>query len=155
MEWITIIGLLTLGIGLIVVEVIFVPGTTIVGIAGLVCCGFGVYLSYEYFGTTIGSTVLVFTSLTAIAFLVYALKSRSWERFSLKDENTGHFNDDFKVTLSVGDEGRSISSIKPIGKALFEEKEVEVRSNGGYIQEDQPIKIIRVEPNKIIVEPIN
>lgn len=152
MDWITVIGLILFGLGLIIIEIIFVPGTTIVGIGGVLFCGFGVYLSYDYFGNTTGTIILVISSLAGIGMLVYALKSRAWERFSLKEENTGKFNDDFKVTLAVGDEGMTISPLKPIGKAIFNEKDLEVRSNGGYIEENKPIKIIRIEANRIIVE---
>ncbi|VXD17971.1 NfeD family protein [Marinoscillum sp. 108] len=155
MEWITVIGLILFGIGLLIIEVIFIPGTTIVGIAGFICSGFGVYLGYDYFGSATGTTILIVSSGFLLVVMIYAFKSRAWERFSLKDENTGRFNDDFKVTLSVGDQGQTISSLKPSGKALFNEKELEVRSNGGFINENQQIKIIRIEPNKIIVEPIN
>ncbi|MFH6984503.1 NfeD family protein [Marinoscillum luteum] len=155
MEWITVIGLILFGIGLLIIEVIFIPGTTIVGIAGFICSGFGVYLGYDYFDSTTGTTILIVSSSFLLVVMIYAFKSRAWERFSLKDENTGRFNDDFKVTLSVGDQGQTISSLKPSGKALFNEKELEVRSNGGFINENQQIKIIRIEPNKIIVEPIN
>jgi membrane-bound ClpP family serine protease len=155
MEWITVIGLILFGIGLLIIEVIFIPGTTIVGIAGFICSGFGVYLGYDYFGSATGTTILIVSSSFLLVVMIYAFKSRAWERFSLKDENTGRFNDDFKVTLSVGDQGQTISSLKPSGKALFNEKELEVRSNGGFINENQQIKIIRIEPNKIIVEPIN
>lgn len=155
MEWITVIGLILFGIGLLIIEVIFVPGTTFVGIGGFLCAGFGVFLGYDYFGNTTGTMVLVFSSLATGILMVYAFKSRAWEKLSLKDENTGKVNDDFKLVLSVGDEGLTISSLKPIGKAMFQDKEIEVRSNGGFVYENQRVKIIRIEPNKIIVEPIN
>ncbi len=122
MEWITVIGLILFGIGLLIIEVIFIPGTTIVGIAGFICSGFGVYLGYDYFGSATGTTILIVSSGFLLVVMIYAFKSRAWERFSLKDENTGRFNDDFKVTLSVGDQGQTISSLKPSGKALFNEK---------------------------------
>lgn len=154
MEWLTVIGFIVLGLGLIIVEIIFVPGTTIVGIGGLLCAGYGVYLSYDYFGNTTGGWVLGFTGLTALIMLVYALKSNAWDRFSLKDSNKGRVNDDYSYKLSIGDEGEAISSIKPIGKALIADKEVEVRSLGTYIDAGQRIKIIRVDNNRIFVEPI-
>lgn len=153
-DWLTVIGLVSLGIALIIIEVIFVPGTTIVGIAGLICCGFGVYLGYDYFGDVIGSVILAVSGALALGALVYALKSNAWDRFSLKDENTGRYNDDFKMALSVGDEGETISALKPIGKAIFKDKEMEVRSSGNWISENQKVKIKHIESNKIIVEQI-
>lgn len=154
MEWITVISLIALGIGLIVVEVIFVPGTTIVGILGFGCAIFGIYLGFDYFDNTIGTVILIGAVLLGFGAVFYSFKSKAWERFSLKEENTGRYNDDFRVNLELNTEGMTISSIKPIGKAMFEDKIVEVRSNGGYIEENKKVKIIRIETNRIIVEPI-
>lgn len=154
MEWLTVIGFILFGLGLIIVEIIFVPGTTIVGIGGLLCSGYGVYLSYDYFGNTVGGWVLGFTGLTALLMLVYALKSNAWDRFSLKDSNSGRVNDDYRHNFNVGEQGEAVSSIKPIGKALFSDEEVEVRSLGTYIDAGQKVKIIRIDKNRIFVEPI-
>ncbi|MFT6941450.1 MAG: membrane-bound ClpP family serine protease, partial [Cyclobacteriaceae bacterium] len=52
MDWIIVISLIVFGLGLIIVEVIFVPGTTVVGIAGLIIGTYGVYEAYSSFGTT-------------------------------------------------------------------------------------------------------
>lgn len=149
-----IIGFIVFGIVLIVVEIIFVPGTTIVGIGGLVCASYGIYLSFVNFGKTSGLITLSITGIFCIAALVYSLKTRSWERFSLKGASDSKFNDEFKESIKVGDIGKSISSLKPIGKALFEDKEFEVRSTGGYLNDNTRVRVIKVEQNKIFVEPI-
>ena len=154
MEWFAVIGLIVLGMILFIVEIIFIPGTTIVGIAGFLCSVYGVYLGYDYFGTTGGTMVL----LGAVCFnggaIVYAFKTKSWERFSLKDINSGRFNEDQDFQLNVGDRGTTVSSLKPIGKAIFNDKELEVRSEGTYIRENQEIEIIKIDNKKIIVKPI-
>lgn len=66
----------------------------------------------------------------------------------------GKFNDEFTLDLNIGDKGQTISSLKPIGKALFQENEIEVSSNGGFVNENIEIEIIRIESNKIFVQPI-
>jgi membrane-bound ClpP family serine protease len=154
MELFYVIGLLIFAIVLVIVEIIFVPGTTVVGIAGVICGGYGVFLSYQYYGNTVGTLVLIGSLLVGLFALIYAFKSRSWERFSLKSTMIGKFNDERKLTLSVGDQGQSLSSLKPFGKAIFEEQEVEVRSLGGYVNPKQPVKIIKIDHNNIYVEPI-
>ncbi len=153
MEWITVIGLIIVGIGLIILEIIFVPGTTIVGIAGVLMSFFGVYLGYDYFGNETGTIILVVSSVAGMVTLIYAFRSGAWNKFSLKDVNSGKVNEDFKATLAIGDEGITISSLKPIGKAIFAEQELEVRSNGGYITENQQVTVVKIESNRIIVEP--
>ncbi len=155
MEWLWVIGFILFGIGLIVIEVIFVPGTTIVGIGGLLCTAYGIYLSYDYFGSTTGNITLVITGLICLIGLIYALKTNAWSRFSLKDTNLGKVNDDYKFILEPGTEGQAISDIKPIGKALLDENEVEVRSLGGFIEAGKKIRIVRIENTRIFVEPLN
>ena len=155
MDWITVIGLVLFGIFLLIAEIIFVPGTTIVGVLGFLFSGYGIYLSYDYFGTGVGTIFLISTVLINVIGLVIAFKGKSWERFSLKSSITGRFNQDLKLALKEGDTGRSVSSLKPIGKALFDETEVEVRSNGGYINENVEIEVLRIESNKIFVQPVN
>lgn len=154
MEWFAVIGLIVLGIVLIIVEIIFVPGTTVVGIAGFLCSVYGVYLGYDYFGNTGGTLILIGASIFNLGTIIYAFKSRSWERFSLKEMNSGHFNEDLKYELNVGDHGITISSLKPIGKAIFNDNELEVRSEGNYISENQEIEVIKIDNKKIIVKPI-
>lgn len=155
MEWITVIGLIVLGIALIVAEIIFIPGTTIVGICGFISGSAGVYLGYDYFGNTAGNIILILSVIVSTIMTVYSFRSKAWERFSLKEQNTGKFNDDFRVSITVGAEGLTISSLKPVGKAIFQDNIiVEVKSNGGFIKENHKIKVIRTDANKIIVEPI-
>ena len=154
MDWILIIGFILLGIVLIIIELVFVPGTTIVGIGGFICAAYGIYVSFETFGNTTGFWTLGVTLLISLGVTIYALKTNSWERFSLKDSMDGKFNEDFKLDLQVGEEGESISSLKPIGKAVFRDKEIEVRSSGDYVRESQKVRITKIIDNKIFVETI-
>lgn len=155
MEWITIIGMLLFGLALIILEVIFVPGTTLVGVIGFLICGGGIYLGYEYFGNPTGTYILVIAFIVGTAVIFWSFRSNAWLHFALKDESKGRFNDDFKQQLNIGDTGTTVSSLKPVGKALFHEHELEVKSNGGFITENQSVKITKIEGNKITVEIIS
>ncbi len=154
MEWIIVIGLILFGLGLLIIEILFVPGTTIVGIFGFVFEVGGVYLAYDYFGATTGNTILVATFLVSIAIIVVTFKAGLWQKLSLKEENTGKVNEGALDQLAVGDEGITISSLKPIGKALFNDKEFEVRTDGEFLYNNVKIVIKSIKENKIIVEPI-
>lgn len=154
MDWITVIGLITIGVILIVVEIIFIPGTTVVGIGGFLFAIVGVFFGYKYFGNTTGNIILVSATVVTVVVTILSFRSNSWDRFSLKEQNTGKFNDDFKMALTIGTEGLTISSLKPVGKAIFNDQIMEVKSNGNFITENQKVKVIKTESNKIIVEPI-
>lgn len=153
-EWITVIGLVIMGIFLVVAEIIFIPGIFIAGSIGAGLSIYGVYLSYEYFGDETGVIVLIATVIANILGLVLALRGKSWERFSLKQTHNSKVNDQYEYNLQVGDKGVTTSSLKPIGKALFNDEIMEVRSNGNFVNENIEIKILSLESGKIIVEPI-
>ncbi len=58
--------------------------------------------------------------------------------------------------LAVGQEGITLSALRPIGKAEFEDKEFEVKTLGNYLETGTPIKIIAIDKSKqIIVEPLS
>lgn len=151
MELLTVIGFIAFGLILIVIEVIFVPGTTFVGIAGFVFAGYGIYLSFDHFGTNGGFTTLGISFILGVGVLVYSFKYRAWEKFAAKGVMAGAVNDEKDLALKVGDEGMTISSLKPIGKASFNDEELEVRSLGEFIEEKQPIKIIEIDNKKVVV----
>ncbi len=154
MEWLYVIGLILLGIGVIVIEIIFVPGTTVIGLLGFGLAIYGIFLGYDYFGNATGHFILGGSVVATFVVLLLAFKTGAWDKFSLHDTMLGRVNEEFKLDLKVGDEGQAISSMKPFGKAMFQNKEIEVRTNGEYVRESQKVRIIRIADNRIFVEPI-
>ncbi|MEQ8925223.1 MAG: NfeD family protein [Fulvivirga sp.] len=154
-DWVTVIALVVAGILLLIAEVLFVPGTTVVGILGVACAIFGIYLSFEYFGTTTATWFTVGSTIGFAIALYYSFKSRTWERFSLKDTNSGKVNENLTSLLEVGLEGMAISSLKPVGKAEINDVVYEVKTLGEYVDSGQRLKIIKIDKNNITVEPIN
>lgn len=153
--WIVIVGLIIFGLGLIIVEIIFVPGTTVVGIMGFILAGFGIYMSFSNFGVATGSIVLIGTSMLALVAFIVSFRSGVWKKFALKDQISSKFNEHIEINMKVGDEGVAISSLKPIGKAEINEKVFEVKTNGNYVDAGKRVKVLKISKNKIIVEPIN
>lgn len=52
-----------------------------------------------------------------------------------------------------GTTGRTLTYLRPVGNADFGHGPVEVTTEGDFIPADTPIRIVRVEGNRIIVEP--
>ena len=153
LEWLSILLLIGVGLILLTVEMIFVPGTTILGIIGLICIVIGVFLSFQYFGSGVGWTVLIISSAVGLIALIYSLRSGVWDKFALKKSIDSHFNEEFPIEIQVGDIGEAVSTLRPIGKADFNNKLIEVRSHGNYVKTGERIQVIRVEDNKVYVEP--
>lgn len=154
-EWLTVILLVIFGIILIVLELVFIPGTTFVGLLGLGLSITGIVLSFDYFGTEVGWIVLLITSFVSITSLIYSLRSGVWERFANKSAILSKFNEAFKPDLKEGDVGVTISALRPIGKAEFNDKVFEVKTNGDYLEAGNKVKVIHIDDNRIIVELFN
>jgi membrane-bound ClpP family serine protease len=154
MEWLTVISLVVIGIVLLIVEIIFVPGTTIVGIVGLIFAIAGIVLSFKYFGNSIGWLVLGGTSVLSGAMLYWSFRSNAWERFALKSTIDGRVNEVDTDMLKAGEEGQTVSALRPMGKAELRGKRVEVTTLGNYVESNTRIRIVRVSTNQIVVEPV-
>lgn len=154
-DWMSILLLVIVGLILIYLELVFVPGTTILGLIGLALTGIGIYITFEAYGTRAGALVLAGSLITSIIALVWSFRKNSWDKFSLKTTNQSKVNANYTDGLQIEMRGEAISDLKPIGKAEFNNKTYEVTSHGHLIDSGEQIKIIKITGNKIIVESIN
>jgi membrane-bound ClpP family serine protease len=154
-EWMTVISLILFGLALLVAEIIFVPGTTLVGLFGFIFLVVGVSLSFNYFGREIGWITVGGSAVAAGVLVYFAFKSNLWGRFSLKSSNDGKVNEGELDGLTAGEEGTAISALRPSGKAELKNKMFEVRTQGAYVDSGTRIRIIKILSNQIIVEPIS
>jgi membrane-bound ClpP family serine protease len=154
-EWITVISLVVLGLALIVAEIIFVPGTTLVGIFGFAFLIVGVGLSFRYFGDELGWITVGVTSVVSGGILYYSFSANVWGKFSLKSSSEAKLNEGELDELKVGAEGQTVSALRPIGKAELNNKTFEVKTLGEYLDSGKRIRVIKILSNQIFVEPIN
>lgn len=153
--WIIIVALLAIGLALIIAEIIFIPGTTLVGVLGLVFAVAGIVISYQHFGSEVGLYILIRMGLITAGTIYYSLRSGIWSKFSLKTSHKAKVNEGLVAELMIGDEGKTLSTLRPVGKARFKEQEYEVKTLGDYVDHGMPIRIKLIMSNQIIVEPIN
>jgi membrane-bound ClpP family serine protease len=144
-------SLLIIGLILLLAEVLFVPGTTIVGIFGMIVSLAGIAYAFISFEPEVAWWITGIAVILNVAAIIYGFSSGVWNRFSLKSEIKGGTFDGRTEGLQVGMPGRTVSDLKPVGKAVFSEKIYEVRSSGGFISVETEITIIKIENNTIIV----
>ncbi len=151
-DWIYISLLIFIGLFLIIVELIFIPGTTIFGVLGALLVCVGIYFTYDNYGARIGTYVLVGSSVTGFGLLVYGLKTKTWKRFALGSQIKSRVKEGYADGLHIGQEGQAVSDLKPIGKGEFNSKIYEVTSRGTLISSGSSIAIEKIDGNKIIVK---
>ncbi|MBX2961775.1 MAG: hypothetical protein KF687_04630 [Cyclobacteriaceae bacterium] len=153
--WLAIAALILAGIVLIIVEVIFIPGTTVVGLLGLVFTIVGLVFGYSEFGSEAGSWLLLGTLLTLAVVIYLSFRKGAWKKFALKSAIDSKVNEDLLESLTIGAEGIAFSALRPMGTAEFDGKFVEVKTNGDYLAAGTRVKIAQIQINDIVVEPIN
>ena len=146
-----IIGLLLIGIILLVLEILVLPGM-IAGIIGGVFLMIGVVWMYSSEGNTAGHITLVSTFILTVFAIYFSLKNKSWLRYGLKDTIDGRVNDVSVLSIREGDEGRTISALRPSGTIQVGESRVEANSSGEMIDVGTKVIVTKVLPNKVIVK---
>lgn len=149
----TIIALIILiGLLLVVTEVFLVPGTTFVGIAGILIVAIGVYYSFANFGFSTGAGTLVGAGLV-IGLLTYiGLKRMSKSKFAVNEKLEGKVNEFDYSHINVGDEGITITALRPEGKAIINDDRVTVFSMEFYMDPETKIEVVKIKENKIFVK---
>ena len=148
---ILLIGLIFIGILLLVLEILVLPGM-IAGIVGGMLLLFAIFNMYSQFGTTAGHISLFVTVAIASGAIYASLKSKAWKRFGLKETIDGRVNEVSTLEISEGDEGRTISALRPSGTISINNKRVEAQSTGEMIEVGTKVVVIKVMSNKLIVK---
>jgi membrane-bound ClpP family serine protease len=155
MDWLLLTALVITGLALIVVEILFVPGTTIVGLLGFACTITAIFGAYNLFGSPAGNYFLVGSVVTFSVVIYLSFRSNLWMKFANKKAITSKVNEGMLESMLEGMEGVTVSDLKPVGNAEFNKKVMEVVSSGNLIETGQPIKIIKIKDNRIFVAPLN
>jgi len=152
--WLVIAALILAGLLLIIVEIVFIPGTTVVGLLGLIFTIVGIVFSYSHFGTEIGFYVLLGTTLATAGTLFLSFRKGAWKKFSHQSAIDSKVNEGMADHLAVGEEGVSISALRPMGSAEFSGKIFEVKTNGEFVNNGVKVRIVKIRSNDILIEPI-
>jgi membrane-bound serine protease (ClpP class) len=164
--------LVVVGLGLIAVEVLMLPGFGVAGAAGVAALIVGLYLSFTR--VTIPQYSWDFDRLRdagqtmAIASLLFALfvwltwrllpKTPVYRWFVLstaQNVDAGYVvQTEADEEGFVGQTGVAVSNLRPVGRGRFGDKTLMVVSHAEFIDEDTPIVIVQVEGNRYVVDSI-
>lgn len=142
------------GILFVVIEML-TPGVGIFAGIGIVAIFYSFILAL---GGDIAAIYLLFASMI-LAIFVFALlvrklpSSKLWAKVILKDMSTsdkGYVSaTDYSFLLHK--EGRIITELRPAGTALIDEAQVDVVSEGKYIEKGTRVRVVAVSGSRIVV----
>lgn len=146
--------LLVLGIGLVIAE-FFLPGG-IAGIAGVVAIVSSLMLSSADLGhmaMSIGIALLVTIIVSIILFKTLGMERGFFRHIILNDSTSsdqGYVSSVNRLEL-IGMEGTTLTPLRPAGTADFDGERLDVVTEGGFVDRNQPVVIKKAEGSRIVV----
>lgn len=144
----TIVGLV-----LLLSEIFLIPGVGVAGVLGVLSLGGACYYVFYEFGVLAGAIFTAAILVVLIALIIYTIKSRAWKKLALDTSIDSKVQNIEEAPLAVGDSGRAVTRLAPIGTARFDGKSYEVKSLEGMIDAGTEVEIVMFEDNKIYVKP--
>lgn len=145
-----VITLIIVGLLLLFAEILIIPGAGVAGILGLLSLAGSCVYAFLEIGNTAGIIVTAVLSVLLVALTVYVLRAKTWKRVSLSTNIESKAV--AEVTVSVGDEGKTLTRLAPMGQALIGDNSVEVKALEGMIDPDMDIVVVMIDDNKIYVK---
>ena len=148
-----IIVLILVGLVLIFAEILLIPGIGIAGVLGLLSMGGSCFYAFNQLGTNAGVIVTMVNATLIVALTIWVLRAMTWKRFTLNTNIDSKAIDLFEDKLSVGDRGRTLSRLSPMGSAKIMDEVYEVKALEGMIDSGVEIEVVLIEDNRIYVKP--
>ncbi|MEP0861225.1 MAG: nodulation protein NfeD [Ignavibacterium sp.] len=155
------------GVVLLLVEIFVIPGFGVAGISGIVLIFASIFLSLigsEPFITfeSISVAIIQLTvALIAAIILVFLLakflpKTTAFSKLVLSEsEKTDQgFVSYPSDTSLIGKSGKALTVLRPAGIAEIDGKKYDVVADNEYIEPGKPVKVIRVEGIKVVVQEV-
>lgn len=148
-----VLVLIALAILLLILELFFLPGISIAGIISVLFYGVAFYYAFANMGTVVGIVAMAVAVLASLFVIWYFMRSRTLDMMSLRTNIDATAPTEVSAAIKVGDEGVALSRLNPMGSVLIGSETVEARAYD-FIEENTPIRVVKVERTTIVVEAI-
>lgn len=158
-NWLAII-LVVLGIVLLLLEVLVIPGFGLAGIAGIAAAVTGFLLAAPTVEQGILSLVVATLGTVALAFLSLRLLPgrRTFHGLILEtreETKSGYSSAPPDYQAYLDRKGTALTPLRPAGIMLLANGErLDVVAEGAFIAKGTPVKVVKVEGNRVVVRPI-
>ena len=147
-----IIVLILVGLVLIFAEILLIPGVGIAGVLGLLSMGGSCFYAFMEIGQTTGIIVTVINAALIVALTVWVLRAKTWRRMALETNIDSKAVSSEASVLALGDKGKTLSRLAPMGSARFGNYVIEVKALEGMIDPEKEIEVVLIEDGKIYVK---
>ncbi len=154
LDIIIILVLALVGIGLLILEIFFIPGIGIAGIGGIAMLAGAVWFAYEQIGTITGNVTLITSLIVLILSIYWFIKGKMINNLSLHKDIDSTAPNNIKSDIKIGQEGITISQIKPMGQILIDGNVIEAKSENGFIEVNKKVEVEKIYSTYVIISEI-
>ncbi|MYB66645.1 hypothetical protein F4X73_18325 [Candidatus Poribacteria bacterium] len=153
--------LIALGILLVFIEILILPGFGAAGVPGIIifCVGVGMIWTNEGVKTALifTSIALIFVIPIAIILLSLIRETSIGKTFILdaaESSDKGYHAAPRELTALVGKSGKTITPLRPAGVALINGQRVDIVTQGEFVEPETEIEVIQVEGSRVVVRSL-
>jgi membrane-bound serine protease (ClpP class) len=151
-QLLTVLSLLAGGLVLVAAEVFVIPGFGVIGVAGGLTLLLATLLTWFWFGASAaaGAALVSFVG-PAVLFAIFA--KTAGKKLVLR-ASLPKTPDSRQTSLTLGQQGRALTPLRPSGTAEFEQQRVDVVTDGLYVAAGEPLRVVEISGARIVVEGI-
>lgn len=149
-----VIALMILGVALLAIEVLLVPGVGLVGLLGIAGIGGAVWIAYAYIGPAYAGITLFAGVVTAGLALWLLPRTRAGKSMFLETKTAGRAGDPALAELE-GREGKTVTPLRPSGTIEIDGRPIDVVSEGDYVERGARVRVTLVRGSRVVVEAVD
>jgi membrane-bound ClpP family serine protease len=148
-----VMGLLVVGLALAAVELFVVPGFGLIGVLGIAAGAAAVVVAITGLDLSMALAALGGGVVGGIALGWGVARSPLARAMVLDRSQRGSRAVDGELEGLVGAAGIAVTPLRPSGTARIGERNVDVVSQGVYVEAGAPVRVIHVQGARVVVEP--
>lgn len=149
-----IVLLILLGVLFLVAELVLLPGISLGALFALVCYGSAIYTAFSDYGPVAGSVVVLIILVLSFVATVFSLRSKTWQRFSLKQKIESSSMTLPADEVKIGQRGVAVSRLAPMGKVEIGGRIYEAKSADVYIDQRSAVEVVGFENFNVVVRKV-
>lgn len=150
-----IITLILVGLVLIFAEILLIPGVGVAGVLGILSMGGSCFYAFYEYDNTTGAIVTAINVVLIVALTVWILRAKTWKKMSLETNIDSKAVSSEASVLALGDRGKTLTRLAPMGSARFGDYVVEVKALEGMLDPNVDVEVVLIEDNRIYVNTVS
>jgi membrane-bound serine protease (ClpP class) len=157
--WETIL-LFAIGLVLLLVEILVIPGFGVAGLAGLGAMGVSIFLASETPQQAL--TTMAIALVGAVVLIIVGVRLMGtrnlWSKLILRtrqENQEGYQAPALQLEKYLGQIGITITQLRPSGAIEIDGNRIDVVTEGDYITRGVKVQVVKVEGTRVVVRPVD